>query len=196
MFNVHAIVSRRCLTKLEEKQEVNVTVHLNCAIYSENALYTVYRETLPIQDLCFRFRMFCSLSGIQAATYAYVTEFQANERKSYAVSFVTMFLPAVFVYLALLAWLIVPMPWTIWLFNLKFSPWRLYLICSTTLNVFNFIAVSLLPESPKFLLSMERKEEAMNVLRKVYEINTGSNYDVRTNVHLQRSSDRPKPSIR
>lgn len=119
-----------------------------------------------------------SVSGIQAAAFAYVTEFHCMERKNTAVSFVTMFLPGVFVFLPMLAWLIVPMPWTIWLYGLKLSPWRLYLISTTTLNVLTFLVVCMMPESPKFLLSMDRKEEAMQVLQRIYHINTRNRYDV------------------
>jgi len=82
-------------------------------------------------------------------------------------------MPAVYVFLPVLAWFIIPMNWEVPVFGLKFTPWRLFLICGSLLNEMNFIFISLLPESPKFLLSMDKKEETLNVLRTMYKINSG-----------------------
>lgn len=121
---------------------------------------------------------FFSLSGIQAATYSYITEFHSQKTRHMAASFVTMFMPAVFIFLPILAWLIIPMNWSVMILNLKFSPWRLYLICSSALNVMNFIAISILPESPKFLLSMEKKDETIKILQQIYTFNCKDSNEV------------------
>lgn len=114
----------------------------------------------------------CSVSGVQAATYSYIGEFHSNETRTKALSFVAMFMPACFVYLPILAWTIIPMDWELYVFDtIKISPWRIYLLFSSLLNGVNFICLWQLPESPKFLLSMNRKEETLNVLRKMYSIN-------------------------
>lgn len=121
-----------------------------------------------------------SVSGVQAATYSYIGEFHSNATRTRAAAFVAMFMPACFVYLPLLAWLIIPMQWEWYLLDIKISPWRLYLFCSSLLNCFNFICLSFLPESPKFLLSIDKKTETLAVLRKMYEINTGNDQEVCT----------------
>lgn len=81
-------------------------------------------------------------------------------------------MPACFVYLPLLAWAIIPMQWEFYLFDhMKISPWRIYLLFSSLLNGLNFIFLYRMPESPKFLLSMNRKAETINVLRNMYSVN-------------------------
>lgn len=121
----------------------------------------------------------CSASGVQAATYSYIGEFHSNATRTRAAAFVAMFMPACFVYLPLLAWLIIPMNWEWYLLGMKISPWRLYLFCSSLLNCFNFFCLYFLPESPKFLLSIDKKVETLSVLRRMYEINTGHAQEVR-----------------
>lgn len=119
------------------------------------------------------------MSGAQAATYSYIGEFHSNDTRTKALSFVAMFMPACFIYLPLLAWIIMPMQWEFSLFNyMNISPWRLYLLCSSLLNGINFICLFQLPESPKFLLSLNRKEETLNVLKKIYAINTNKKSEV------------------
>lgn len=113
-----------------------------------------------------------SVSGVQAATYSYIGEFHCNRTRTKALSFVAMFMPACFVYLPLLAWAIIPMQWEFYLFDhMKISPWRIYLLFSSLLNGLNFIFLYRMPESPKFLLSMNRKAETINVLRNMYSVN-------------------------
>lgn len=116
-----------------------------------------------------------SVAGVQAATYSYIGEFHSNETRTRALSFVAMFMPACFVYLPLLAWAIIPMEWELELnlldTQIKILPWRLYLLISSLLNGINFICVFHLPESPKFLLSMNRKDETLIVLQRMYWTN-------------------------
>lgn len=78
----------------------------------------------------------------------------------------------------ILAMLIIPMNWTWHILGVNFKPWRLYLACNSLINLWNGIVFSILPESPKFLLSMNQKEEALQVLRGVYAFNTGQSEEV------------------
>lgn len=83
-----------------------------------------------------------------------------------------MFMPACFIYLPSLAWIILPMQWRLQLGNLlTFAPWRLYILCSSLLSGFNLLNLLQQPESPKYLLSINRKEDALEVLRQMYAIN-------------------------
>lgn len=77
--------------------------------------------------------------------------------------------------------LIVPMDWSWQIFSLNFRPWRLFLICVSLINLWNGLVFSVLPESPKFLLAINEKEKALQVLRRVYAFNTRQPEQVKTN---------------
>lgn len=77
-----------------------------------------------------------------------------------------------------IAILIIPMDWAFSLYFVDFKPWRLFLLCTASMNLLNSIFIFWIPESPKFLLAMNRKDEALDVLKFVYAMNTGDSKDV------------------
>lgn len=89
-----------------------------------------------------------------------------------------MFLPSVWLVVSFLSIILIPMDWILWIASFPFKPWRLLLVCTTVINLWNAIVFSYLPESPKFLIAKNRKEEAFNVLRRMYAFNTGESKDV------------------
>lgn len=78
-----------------------------------------------------------------------------------------------------LATIIIPMDWSLNFYVLEYKPWRLLLTCTSFVNLWNAIGFSFLPETPKFLITMNRKKEALNVLSNIYAINTGEPKEVR-----------------
>lgn len=81
-------------------------------------------------------------------------------------------------YMSPIAMLILPLDWTWHISSLNFRPWRLFLICMSFVNLFNGIVFAFLPESPKFLLAINEREKALQVLRRVYAFNTGQPEEV------------------
>lgn len=122
-------------------------------------------------DSIFFFLNNCSVSGVQAASYSYNGEFHSDLTRTRSSAFLAMFMPGCFVYLPLLAWLIIPMNWVWYINELKISPWRLYLLCSSVINGINFLLLGFFPESPKFLLTMNKKEKALDILSAMYAFN-------------------------
>lgn len=105
--------------------------------------------------------------------FPYVSEFHTTKRASIATALVTAFICMLWIFMPTLAILTIPMDWVIPMSILDFKPWRLFLVCNTFVNLWNGIVFSFMPESPKFLLAKNRKGEALQVLSKVYAINTG-----------------------
>lgn len=120
-----------------------------------------------------------SISGLQASVFSYVSEFHTREKAPQAASYASMFMPMIFIYSSIVGFILIPMNWSVDLFILKFVPWRLFIIAITFVNAFNTLAFSFLPETPKFLLAMNKPDEALNVLRTMYEMNTGYLKEVR-----------------
>lgn len=90
-----------------------------------------------------------------------------------------MFSSVTAVYQPLMGLFVMPMSWKFEIFGLMYTPWRMYILVSSLINALALAAVIYLPESPKFLLTMGRNEEALDVLRRVYSVNTGRPKDVR-----------------
>lgn len=67
-------------------------------------------------------------------------------------------------------------------FYVELRIWQIFLFLCSLPTIASLILVCFFPESPKFLMSRGRNEEAMAVFRRVYRINTGepeSKYPVR-----------------
>lgn len=74
--------------------------------------------------------------------------------------------------------LIIPMDWVLWIGSYPFRPWRLLLLCFTSINLCMAIVFSYLPETPRFLVANNRTDEAVAVLRRIYAFNTGESEEV------------------
>lgn len=122
--------------------------------------------------------IFNSLAGTQAGAYSYISEFHTYKKASIAAAMVSIFINGELIHLALSAIFILPMDWEIEFYPFEFKPWRLFLVINSFLNLWNAFVFYYLPESPKFLLAMNRKNEALNVLSRVYAINTGNDKEV------------------
>lgn len=119
-----------------------------------------------------------SVAGSSAGGFSYVSEFHTSTTAARAAAFVSIALSAPWVVMSPLAILIIPMNWRFPLYFLEYKPWRLFMTCTSLINLWNAIVISFLPESPKFLLAMNRKEEAIDVLQRIYAINTGNSKKV------------------
>lgn len=119
-----------------------------------------------------------SVAGASSAGYSYISEFHTSATAARAAAFVSIALSCVWVLMSPLALLLIPMDWSFFIYSLEFKPWRLFILCTSTVNLWNAILFSILPESPKFLLAMNRKEEALNVLSRMFAMNTGQPKEV------------------
>jgi hypothetical protein len=75
-----------------------------------------------------------------------------------------------------LAWLIIPQVWAVeltWI-PITFSSWRVFVVVSALTSIAATAILLFLPESPKFLFSKGKEEQALDVLRHVYFVNAGS----------------------
>ncbi|XP_012543136.1 synaptic vesicle glycoprotein 2B isoform X2 [Monomorium pharaonis] len=123
----------------------------------------------------FKFLSGLIVCGPYATLMAYCAEFYgANDRAKipilvgFSVSFGC-------VVNAALAWLVVPQPWSIVLWDGAFvyNSWRIYLSLCGVSTLIGVICLSFFPESPKFLMSQNRNEDALEVFKKIYSVNTG-----------------------
>lgn len=72
-----------------------------------------------------------------------------------------------------LAWIIIPLPISFEFYGIWYNSWRVFLgVISLPTFIIATIGLTY-PESPKFLVSQGRTDEALMILRQIYAINTG-----------------------
>lgn len=77
------------------------------------------------------------------------------------------------IFVSVYAWAILPSEFIADFGTYYFRPWRLLCIVYSCMYIIPAVLLSFGPESPKFLLSQGRHDEAMEVLRTMYAANKG-----------------------
>lgn len=90
------------------------------------------------------------------------------------LSFMAAFWTLGNLFVAALAWLIIPSGLGYHSDTFLYNSWRIFLLICAVPSFLVAVFLFFLPESPKFLLTCGRSEEAMEIFRKIYQINTGN----------------------
>ncbi|KAF3430718.1 hypothetical protein E2986_09690 [Frieseomelitta varia] len=111
--------------------------------------------------ISFKFLDGVIISGPYAALMSYLAEIHNDTHRSR------------------IAWLIIPQKWTINTGSgaMEINSWRVFLAICSLPEFLACIALFAFPESPRFLLLKGRRQEALEVFKKIYSVNTGKNRD-------------------
>ncbi|XP_015181733.1 PREDICTED: synaptic vesicle glycoprotein 2B-like [Polistes dominula] len=125
--------------------------------------------------LFFKFLSGAIISGPYAGTMTYYAEFYGAKVRSRITLIVGFTVTAGTLMTSALAWLVIPQTWSIVLWDgyFVYDSWRIFLSLCGVPTLIGVFLISFFPESPKFLMSQGRKEEALKVFRQIYRINTG-----------------------
>ncbi|XP_033208480.1 synaptic vesicle glycoprotein 2B [Belonocnema kinseyi] len=123
----------------------------------------------------FRFLNGAALGGSGPVIWSYFAEFQPKSKRGSMLSFMAAFWTLGNLFVAGLAWLIIPNDIGITGPSFTYNSWRIFLLICAVPSFVVAGLLLLLPESPKYLLSRGRYEEALNIFRNIYAINTGKN---------------------
>jgi len=113
------------------------------------------------------------VGGSIPVVWTYFAEFQPQDKRGGALSFLASFWMIGNITVAGLAWLIIPHHLGVEGDGFKFNSWRIFVVLSAIPCLLVSFSLLFLPESPKFLLAKGRQGEALQVLRKIYKLNTG-----------------------
>ncbi|CAL1688229.1 unnamed protein product [Lasius platythorax] len=149
----------------------------------------------------FKFLSGFIVSGPHATLVAYCSEFYGAKDRAKIPLLVGFSVSFGCIVNAAFAWLVIPQPWSIvfWDGAFVYNSWRIYLsICGLPMLIGAF-CFCFFPESPKFLMSQDRNEDALEVFKKIYSINTGlpkDNYPIRAlgDVNLNNTIERSHSS--
>ncbi|XP_068623516.1 synaptic vesicle glycoprotein 2A-like [Battus philenor] len=115
-------------------------------------------------------------NGPFAVLISYIAELHRTELRARVILLTSLFYTIANTTLPLLAWAILTNDWDFYLFGNKFviHSWNLFLLATALVPLLTGLAFLCLPESPKFLMSRGRNDEAMEIFRKIYCMNTGN----------------------
>jgi MFS transporter, VNT family, synaptic vesicle glycoprotein 2 len=121
----------------------------------------------------FRFLNGAALGGAGPVIWSYFAEFQPKHKRGSMLSFMAAFWTIGNLLVASMAWFIIPSRIGFYSPEFVYNSWRIFLIVCALPSFLVAVLLLYLPESPKFLLSCGRFEEALAILRGIYVTNTG-----------------------
>ncbi|KAF4524493.1 hypothetical protein B566_EDAN011504 [Ephemera danica] len=127
--------------------------------------------------LCCRFFNGVGIIGATSVVFPYMSEFLAYKHRDLNLCRLEIFWVLGVCAVPALAWLIIPLPLE-WepVTGSVFRSWRVFVfLCGAPSLLVALVLRFCFPETPKFLLSRSRHDEAMTVLRSIFYANTRQN---------------------
>jgi len=124
--------------------------------------------------MLFRFLNGAALGGSGPVIWSYFAEFQPKSKRGSMLSFMAAFWTLGNLFVAGLAWLIIPAEIGIETKYFMYNSWRIFLLVCSIPSFVVTVLLFFLPESPKFLLSQGKSEEALAIFKYIYHVNTGN----------------------
>uniref|UniRef100_A0A1B6IMQ6 Major facilitator superfamily (MFS) profile domain-containing protein n=1 Tax=Homalodisca liturata TaxID=320908 RepID=A0A1B6IMQ6_9HEMI len=122
--------------------------------------------------MIFRFLNGAALGGSGPVIWSYFAEFQPKLKRGSMLSSMAAFWTLGNLFVACLAWLVIPSNIGYTSPGFVYNSWRVFLVICSLPSFIVAILLYFLPESPKFLLAHGQEAEAMAVFRRIYAINT------------------------
>ncbi|XP_055325479.1 synaptic vesicle glycoprotein 2B-like [Sitodiplosis mosellana] len=127
--------------------------------------------------MVFRFLNGVALGGSGPVIWSYFAEFQPKSRRGSMLSFMAAFWTIGNLFVAGLAWIIIPSGIGFDTPYFKYNSWRIFLLLCALPSFIVTALLFYLPESPKFLIMQGRRDKALNILRGIFVTNTGQTKD-------------------
>ncbi|XP_071051172.1 synaptic vesicle glycoprotein 2C-like [Onthophagus taurus] len=108
-----------------------------------------------------------------------LSEYHSSKYRAQVVLFIGLIYGLANMTMPLLAWLIIPLNWNVKFLNGTFQlkSWNFFIIISSFPCIISSIGHFFIPESPKYLMTAGRNDEALKVFRKIFHLNTGKSID-------------------
>lgn len=124
--------------------------------------------------MLFRFLNGAALGGSGPVIWSYFAEFQPKQKRGSMLSFMAAFWTLGNLFVASLAWLIIPSGIGYHSPTFLYNSWRIFLLLCSVPSFLVAGLLCFLPESPKFLLTQGHSDQAMEIFQHIYATNTGN----------------------
>ncbi|XP_066583450.1 synaptic vesicle glycoprotein 2C-like [Prorops nasuta] len=219
--NAYILPSAECDLRLssEEKGLLNVAFLVGGVISSlfwgiyadaygrkQTLLITLFADSIlsMISSISQSFTLLLAFRGVSgfligapgSLVYTYLGEFHSDRNRSKSICYVGFFWTLSWLVLPGLSWIILPLPFSIKVSGILYNSWR-FLLALIGIPTFLVALVGITyPESPKFLLSQGKSDEALAILRKIYAVNTGQEeHDYPVKILLSEESSMTKDEV-
>uniref|UniRef100_A0A336M5U0 CSON011276 protein n=1 Tax=Culicoides sonorensis TaxID=179676 RepID=A0A336M5U0_CULSO len=127
---------------------------------------------IPIYSIFLTLRLIngFSIAGTMGICFSYLGEFQQTKYRETVLGWMELFWAVGVICLPLIAWGIIPME--ICFKYLK--SWNIFVLIGSLPSVLIGLLLIWFPESPKFLVEVGEPDKALDILKKIYELNTGN----------------------
>ncbi|KAL5272991.1 hypothetical protein ACFFRR_000018 [Megaselia abdita] len=105
-----------------------------------------------------------------SCVFTYLGEFHGNKTKTTPMTILSSCLVIGILYVNVMAYMVLPLDFTA--ISQHIQSWRVLLVVYILPSILGFLGLLFLPESPKFLLTMEQHSESQEIFRRVFNINT------------------------
>nr|XP_025962579.1 synaptic vesicle glycoprotein 2C isoform X2 [Dromaius novaehollandiae] len=113
------------------------------------------------------------IGGAVPTVFSYFSEVLAREKRGEHLSWLCMFWMIGGIYASAMAWAIIPHYG--WSFSMgsayQFHSWRVFVIVCALPCVSSVVALTFMPESPRFLLEVGKHDEAWMILKQIHDTN-------------------------
>ncbi|XP_058797414.1 synaptic vesicle glycoprotein 2B-like [Phymastichus coffea] len=113
------------------------------------------------------------VSGPYASVLTYCAEFHCTKERPRVTMLIGFFLTMGSIASPAIGLAIIPQNWSFAIMNYEVHAWQIYLMICGLPVLFGSLCIGFFPESPKFLMSQGRNQEALEVFQTIYAINTG-----------------------
>ncbi|XP_033321832.2 synaptic vesicle glycoprotein 2B [Megalopta genalis] len=107
----------------------------------------------------------------------YLSEFHSAEYKAGFARWGGLVMNAGIIFPAVMAYFIAPLSLDVEIFFRRYNAWRIYLLACSVVPLVGILTACMLPHSPKHLVESGRPDEALNLLRRMYSLNTRKSMD-------------------
>jgi VNT family MFS transporter (synaptic vesicle glycoprotein 2) len=122
--------------------------------------------------------IYLSITGAMSICFAYLGEFQQTKYREKILCWLEVFWTIGITGVPVIAWLIIPLKIELVVLDtFKFHSWNLFVAICALPSILIAIWLFFFPESPKFLIEAGSTEEALEVLKEIYHINTGNSHN-------------------